>query len=181
MHIDIGHVRVATGDGREFTLIPSLAAMSHIGDPREIVRVFHELHHPMMRRARNAAILVIWSCCDEDAISDLTGDAFTQGTWPDSEMLIIAHHLMRHGIIGTAKPKASSRRDQGQYAERFDPSEYIDAAMIHLGLVRADAETLTMTQLQRMIESKHPKKPGADISREEYRAAMAKLKGAAHG
>lgn len=181
MHIDIGHVRVETGAGQEFILVPSLAAMSRIGSPIEVVRTFHDLHHPILRDARRAAIRVIWACCDDETISTVTGDAFTVGTWPDSEMLIIAQHLMRHGIIGTAKPKASSKRDQGQYADRFDPSEYIDAAMIHLGLVRADAEILTMTQLQRMIDSKHPKKPGVEIGREEYRAAMAKLKGASNG
>ena len=185
MHIDIGHVRVATGDGREFVLVPSLAAMSSIGDPHEIVRVFHELHHPMIRRARNAAILVIWSCCQNDGIADLTGDYESAGEWPVDEMLIIARHLMIHGVCGSAKPEKARKAtdERGEYSSKFDPSEYIDAAMIHLGLTRSDAEQLTMTQLQRMIKTKNPdaKPKGKDISREEYRATMAKLKGAANG
>jgi hypothetical protein len=183
MHIDIGHVRVSTSEGREFVLIPSLGAMSSIGNPAEIVRAFHELHHPIEARARNAAILVLWSCCADENIADLTGDYEQVGPWPIEEMLIIARHLMTHGICGSAKPgKSGKGAENGDYAEKFDPSEYVDSAIIHLGLVRADAEQLTMTQLQRMIAMKYPDpKKGGNISRDEYKAAMTKLSGAKNG
>jgi len=55
---------------------------------------------------------------------------------------------------------------------------------VHLGLSSADAEALSMTEFQTMLEMKFPdsKKAERELpSREEYQKVMAALKGRKHG
>ena len=94
---------------------------------------------------------------------------------PASEQVVIARHLMHHGIVGKAKPSKGG----GQYSDRFDAAEYIAAARVHLGLSSADAEALSMTEFQTMLAMKYPESQEKQIpSRDEYRKAMqaAKMK-----
>ena len=93
---------------------------------------------------------------------------------PPSERLVIARHLMQHGMIGRPRPGSVA---SGEYAEEFHAAEYVAAARAHLGMSAADAEALSMTELQLMLEMKFPdaaRQAGArDIpSAEEYDAAM---------
>jgi hypothetical protein len=71
---------------------------------------------------------------------------------PVAELVILARHLMKHGIVGTAKPSDGG----GEYSATFDPSEYVDAAVIHFGISQVEAWSLTMTQFCRMLDMKFP-------------------------
>jgi len=165
-----------TNDGDEYTFTPSFSRIAALGSPHEIVATFAALHGP---RAPQEAAYVLACLCDQEDFAPLIGcrdgDAWTPGVMPQAEQIIVAQHLMRHGIAGTARPESGG----GKYADRFDAHEYVAAARVHLGLSSADAEALSMTEFQLMCEMKFPdaqKAKEKDIpTREEYDAAMKRL------
>ena len=171
MLIECGFVRAVALDGVEFTFTPSLARIATLGNPHEIVGLYAALHGPQSERE---AGYILACLCDQDDPTPLIGwidsDGLRQpGTMPASEQVVIARHLMHHGIVGKAKPS----RGGGQYSDRFDAAEYIAAARVHLGLSSADAEALSMTEFQMMLAMKYPESQEKQIpSRDEYRKAM---------
>lgn len=171
MLIECGFVRAVAPDGTEYTFTPSLARIASLGDPHSIVKLYADLHGP---RAEIEAGYVLACLCDQDDPTPLIGwidsDGLrNHGTMPAAEQVILARHLMHHGIIGKAKPGKGG----GQYSDRFDAAEYIAAARVHLGLSSADAEGLSMTEFQMMLAMKYPESQEKQIpSRDEYRKAM---------
>lgn len=173
MLIECGFVRAVTEDGAEFTFTPSLGRIATLGNPQEIVAIFAALHGP---KAEETAAYVLACLCDQDDATPLIGwrdeTGWHDGSMPPAERVIIAQHLMQHGIVGKARPE---RAGSGEYSDRFEAAEYIAAARVHLGLSSADAEALSMTELQLMLEMKFPdaaKRPETDIpSLDEYQAA----------
>jgi len=163
------------GDGAEFTFRPALGRIAALGSPREIVELYAGLHGP---RAAQTATYILASLCDQDDPTPLVGwtdeNGRHPGEMPEVEQIIIAQHLMRHGIIGTARPG----NGDGKFSDSFNAAEYIAAARVHLGLSSADAEALSMTEFQQMFEMKFPDagKPKRDVpSREEYEAQIAAI------
>lgn len=178
---EIGHVRIVTGRGDECLLVPSLAHIAAIGSPQEIVRTYADLHDHRPGVARLAALMVVYACAGEADPSEIVGHYAEPGPMPLDELLVIARHLMRHGIVGKQRP---TKKTEGGYSDKFDASEYIDAAMIHFGMSEQDAGKLTMTQFQRMLAMKYPEKQADIPSRDEYRkrvAEMEKRKAAQNG
>lgn len=185
MLVECGFVRATTGDGREWTFSPSLARVAALGAPHEIVDLYARLHGA---DAAQAAADVLAGLCEQDDHADLIGWHEEEpgaspprlrwhgGLMPAAEQVIISRHLMRHGIVGKARPEQAG---SGRYSERFDAAEYIAAARVHLGLSSADAEALSMTEFQTMFEMKFPSKGGPgqrDVpTREEYDAQMAAI------
>lgn len=181
MLIECGLVRAVTSDGQEFTFRPSLGRIASLGSPHEIVALYGALHGP---HAAKEAAYVLACCCDQEDPTPLIGwlDESGQhpGAMPEAEQIVIARHLMRHGIVGKARPDGQA--SDGKFSDRFDAAEYVSAARVHLGLSSADAEALSMTEFQQMLEMKFP---GAhkkrDVpTREEYAAGMARLKSRPH-
>ena len=150
---------------------PSLARIATLGNPHEIVGLYAALHGP---HAEREAAYILACLCDQDDPTPLIGwidsDGLRHpGTMPAPEQVVIARHLMHHGIVGKAKPSKGG----GQYSDRFDAAEYIAAARVHLGLSSADAEALSMTEFQMMLAMKYPESQEKQIpSRDEYRKAM---------
>lgn len=176
MLVECGYVRAQTQDGTEYTFAPSLGRVAELGSPAEIVETFAGLHG---QDAESLSAFVMAVMCEQDDPSQLIGwrdeDGWHDGLMPPAERVIIARHLMQHGICGKAKPEAQRPDEQGQYSSKFEASEYIAAAMVHFGLTRADAEALSMTEFQCMLVMKFPDagKPKRDVpTREEYDAAM---------
>lgn len=177
-------MRATTDDGQEFTFRPSLGRIAALGSPHEIVAVYAGLHGP---DAAAQAAYVLACLCDQEDATALIGwvepgatekdpPRRVAGPMPEAEQIVIARHLMRHGIAGKARPGTG----EGKYSDRFDAAEYIAAARVHLGLSSADAEALSMTEFQTMFEMKFPELAAADKkrdvpTREEYDAAMAAL------
>lgn len=179
MLVECGFVRAQTEDGTEFTFTPSFARIAALGSPSGIVRVYADLHGP---QASHTAGYVLAVLCDQDDPTPLIGwyDAhgWHPGAMPASEQVILARHLMQHGIVGKAKPSKGG----GQYAQEFHAAEYIAAARVHLGLSSADAEALSMTEFQTAFEMKFPEAKAKELpSREEYRELMAKIEGKKRG
>ena len=180
MLIECGFVRAVAPDGAEYTFTPSLARIASLGDPHSIVKLYADLHG---QQAEREAGYVLACLCDQDDPTPLIGwidsDGLRNpGTMPAAEQVILARHLMHHGIIGKAKPSKGG----GQYAQEFHASEYIAAARVHLGLSSADAEALSMTEFQTAFEMKFPEAKAKELpSREEYREMMAKIEGKKRG
>lgn len=181
MLVECGYVRAVDGEGREWSFLPSFARIAALGSPEEIVSLYVELHGPVAGRA---ARYVLACLCEQEDPTPLLGDVaptdgaglqYLPGGMPESEQVIIARHLMQHGICGLAKPEEGGG---GQFSERFDAAEYIAAARVHLGLSSADAEALSMTEFQAMLAMKFPdeKSRRRDVpDRATYDAAMARL------
>jgi hypothetical protein len=190
--VECGFVRVTTGEGQEWTFRPSLGRVASLGSPEEIVTLYGALHGP---RAAQAARYVLACLCDQDDPSPLIGcdvidladpgapPRADPGVMPAAEQIVLALHLMHHGMVGKARPGAPTPAAAGQYSSRFDAAEYVSAARVHLGLSSADAEALSMTEFQQMLEMKFPelaKVKAKDVpTRDEYEAAMRRLKGTA--
>lgn len=186
MLVENGFVRVVSADGDEFTFTPSFAHIAALGSPSEVVDLYVSLHGP---RAGASATYILTVLCDQEDPTPAVGwhsateEFFTQGFLDDAAKVLLAKHLMHHGLIGKARPSdGGSARGSGSYATEFKASEYVSAARVHLGLSSQDAEALSMTEFQTMFEMKFPQQAnGGDTtfmpSREEYRAAMARLKG----
>jgi hypothetical protein len=172
MLVECGFVRACTHDGTEFTFTPSCGRITRLGDPQLIVSTYAGLFGP---RAAQEAAFVLACLCEHDDPSPLIGWADEHGehpgAMPAAEQIILARHLMQHGIAGKARPD----KGDGKFSDRFDAAEYISAARVHLGLSSADAEALSMTEFQTMFEMKFPgqgEKKRDVPSREEYDAAM---------
>ena len=186
MLVECGFVRAVLGDGREFTFSPSFRRIADIGDPREIVATYAALHDPA--KAAPAARLVLACLCEQDDPTALIGGDLIDAArpeapavpipaaMPEAEQIIVAQHLMQHGIVGKARPEAAG---SGKFSDRFEAAEYVAAARAHLGMSREDAEGLSMTEFQAMLRMKFPDagKPERDVpSREQYEAAMRRVK-----
>lgn len=172
MLVESGFVRAVMPDGAEFTFAPSFGRIAGLGDPQAIVALYAGLFGP---HAERDAPFVLACLCEQDDPTPLIGwtdDTGTHaGAMPAAEQILIARHLMQHGIAGKARPDSGD----GKFSDRFECAEYISAARVHLGLSSADAEALSMTEFQSMFAMKFPAQAdkGRDVpSREEYAAAL---------
>lgn len=188
MLVECGFVRAAAATGAVVSFTPSLGRIAQLGTPHEIVALFAALHGP---DAAQDAAYVLAGLCDQEDGSALIGWHDEAGAWHDGEMtpaerVIIARHLMQHGICGVAKPSGGD--GAGRFSDRFDAAEYVAAARVHFGLSSADAESLSMTEFQTMLAMKYPDSAAGkgarrrDVpSRQQYEAAMARLEKRNHG
>lgn len=130
------------------------------------------------RKALIAASNVLSACCEKD-ITALTGElrpakssgrAFKlrRGAMDEFDMVVIAQSLITHGIIGKAKVRKLQRHEGGEATSEFNAFEYISAARNHFGMIREDAERLTMTEFTLLIAAKYPEQKG--FTKEEYDA-----------
>ena len=181
---ECGLVRVTAGDGTEACFRPSLGRIAALASPPGLVELFARLHGPS---AEAAAADVLAGLCDPEHLEALpaligepagtdAGVRWEGGAIPPPERVILARHLLQHGMVGKARPGAAGKAEQGHYAKAFDAAEYIAAARVHLGLSSADAEALSMTEFQQMFEMKFPDQRGGGRrnvpTREEYDAGM---------
>ena len=128
------------------------------------------------KRALMAAFSVMEACSESD-LSSLIGEfrpakakgkAFKRrvGLMGDFDILLIAQSLITHGIIGKAKVRQLQRYENSAGTSEFSAFEYISAARNHFGISREEAERLTMTEFQHMLNAKYPDQKG--FTREEY-------------
>jgi hypothetical protein len=180
MLVECGLTRAELPDGAAYTFRPALGRIADLGSPREIVELYAQLHGP---RAGEAAAWVLAVLCDSEDVTPLTGwrDEAGQhpGAMPEAEAVLIAQHLMQHGICGRARPGGG----EGGYAQEFHVAEHVAAAVAHLGVSRDEALAMSMTELQLLFEAKFPEaaKKRDVPSEDEYRAFMAKMKELGHG
>jgi hypothetical protein len=197
--VECGLLRVEVSGGTEATTYratcrPSFGRIAALGSPEQIVAMYVALHGP---QAEAAAADVLAGLCDPEdleALPALIGELepapvpaagstwapyaaarLTGGAMPGEERVILARHLMQHGIVGKAKPNAKDHAERGKFSARFDASEYIAAARVHLGMSADDAQALSMTEFQQLMEAKFPERGAGALdvpTREEYEAGM---------
>lgn len=142
--------------------------------PRWVIE--HARRPDFTKPALYAAMDVLTACCNRDA-SPLVGVLvpsktkkrtflYRPGKMPATDMIIFAHSLMTHGIIGKAKVRRLQRHEGGQTTSEFNAFEYISAARNHFGMSRDEAEQLTMTEFTMLLAAKYPDQKG--FTRDEY-------------
>ncbi|KLW57553.1 hypothetical protein SK56_02174 [Enterobacter sp. MGH128] len=85
---------------------------------------------------------------------------------PKNDIIVLAQHLMQHGIVGKAKVRQLQRHETGERTTEFKAFDYISAARSHFGMSRDEASKLTMTEFQMLLAAKYPEQKG--FTREEY-------------
>lgn len=159
---EAGEVGLSCGPLPQIVLRPTLHAMSRIGEPKEIVEIAARIF------GGNANVMdvlqVIWACCDDD-VSDYTGyvsfdeesekPVYVGGAMPLDDVVVIAAHLLEHGVIGKTKPKSKNTGNYRANSE-FVASEYAALAIAHLGMSEREAWATSMTTLVNALHSKFP-------------------------
>lgn len=179
---EIGEVGVHI-DGATHVLRPSLYAMTQIGDPDEIVRVFASV----MQAGPDFvdALAVVYACADTD-VSDIFGSLDTEGTKieyrpgvaPAEHVVFIARCLLKHGVTGALPPLPQKDGEEPEYTATFDAREHVAVAMAHLGLSEREAWQMTMTSFVGAMRAKFPPEPTPGSrapSDEQLDADMARL------
>lgn len=138
---------------------------------------FAALLSPSMNRISekilSQAMQVLQACCEDD-LYPMIGEwkgwkhcvVYRQGLMPKSDIIVMAQHLMQHGIIGKAKVRRLQRHESNESTTEFRPFDYISAARSHFEMNRAEASQLTMTEFQMLLAAKYPDQKG--FTREEY-------------
>lgn len=199
----VEHVDTATGEVTEWIFRPSFKNLSRIGSPSEIVSIFGDLYGAsydgMLRECPSAfmprllelahksvlqaALHILYSCYEGEDDGELvkliggfspnyhgTKILYQVGKMPTENIIALARSLLKHGMIGTKESDGG-----GDYVPQWNPAEFIDLARTALKLPIAEAEQLTMTRFQRLIDQAYPdaKKPDRDImNKETYMALM---------
>lgn len=157
---EIGEVGVHI-DGETHVLRPSLYAMTQIGDPEEIVRVFAAVMQAEPEFIDSLA--VIYACADSD-VSGVFGSLATEGekieyqpgAAPVEHVVHIARCLLKHGVTGALPPLPPKAGEEPEYTPTFDAREHVAVAMAHLGLSEREAWQMTMTSFIGAMRAKFP-------------------------
>lgn len=140
---------------------------------------FSALLSPSMNRIAekilSQAMQVLQACCEDD-LYPMIGEwkgwkhcvVYRPGLMPKSDIIVMAQHLMQHGIIGKAKVRRLQRHESNETTAEFRPFDYISAARSHFSMSREEACRLTMTEFQIMLSQKYPEQKG--FTKEEYEA-----------
>lgn len=123
----------------------------------------------------STSMLVLQSCCEKD-LTSMMGEwkgwrhcvVYRPGQMPKNDIIVLAQHLMQHGVVGKAKVRQLQRHENGERTTEFKAFDYISAARSHFGMNRAEASQLTMTEFQMLLAAKYPDQKG--FTREEYDA-----------
>lgn len=221
---------VITMNGVDYLFRPSLKNMAKLGDPKEIIEIFGQLHgagvesalkdidgfrsdtdnlqqraqelmehhgthlvaigelmqfqtgadiygryyKTLLKQILPTAINILWCCYEgEEDLTPIVGGyksvrgklLYSIGKANTKEIIILARHMMKHGVVGDGEKK-----EDGEYSDEFNPAEFVEVAVDLLKMPFAEAEQLTMTRLIRMLDRRSGKKKEKEISREEYAA-----------
>lgn len=178
---DIGQFVVCI-DNEEFFFIPSFLNMTKIGTPTEIVEIFSIVFGVTDNISEQLAIdtvnKVLTACCESDC-SVITGylngdnDKITQieGLLPIEDRIILAQHLLKHGLIGEIEKK---KKNEGtDYSHEFHAKKFVYMAVAHLNMSEDKAWNMSMTAFQEAMNAKFPTNDKDIVSQDDYDSAMA--------
>lgn len=160
-------------DGYHFVLNPSLNAMTRIDNPVKAYVALHDADD--IESAINVAYDVLLACSNDAAIETYFRDAqkvikkprwsakrYTVGVYEDQAhiapdtAIILARHLLYHGLIGDVK-RTELDKKAGAYNETFDALAIAASAQAGLGVSSSEAWSMTMTSIARAMLLKYPK------------------------
>lgn len=200
MHVltHIGEAAVTVGE-REFVFRPTLAAISRIGSPAEIVEAYaclmsqpeltqHTWRNRQVvtahwRQQLHWALVTLICCCDDPDVDWLIGSAhpphkYRAGKMPVEAVMILARQMLRHGVVGEVKRDQPTARE-GEYSPEFNASTFAALAQAHLGVTSEQAWSMTMTGLLQTLHAKYPppkEKGGPPVTVDRNDRAMAHLR-----
>lgn len=159
-------------------------ATIHGNDVAQLIEVcagtlgrFPEWLSPSFNRAAEKLFFASWqvlqACCEED-LTPMIGEwkawsicvVYRPGQMPKNDIIVLAQHLMQHGVVGKAKVRQLQRHETGETTTEFKAMEYIVAAQTHFRMSEEEAARLTMTKFQMLLAAKYPDQKG--FTREEY-------------
>lgn len=131
----------------------------------------------MAEKVLSVSMQVLQACCEDD-LTTMIGEwkgwskyiVYRPGRLSRNDIIVIAQHLMTHGIIGKAKVRKLQRHESNETTSSFNAIEYINAARTHFEMTRDDAAHLTMTEFALLLNAKYPNQKG--LTREEYDEVM---------
>lgn len=159
----------ATIHGQEFSMLTDLYSRAPA--------MAKEWLLPSLNRATekllSTCMHVLQACCEDD-LKPVIGEwkgwnkyvVYRPGEMPKSDIIILAQHLMQHGIIGKAKIRKLQRHESAETTNEFRSVDYIVAAQTHFAINEQEASRLTMTKFQMLLAAKYPDQKG--FTREEY-------------
>ena len=172
----------------DYVFIPSFENLSKLGEPADIIKAYTVLlsnkPYEIMKRFKTPNNYVISSlfdeqslqqqtakrvlkCCCNDDITDLIGEGKKKkGLMPEQNIFLLAKALLDYGVAGFAKVRVSQRNENKSYSSEFKITDYINNAIVHLGLSLEAAKKLTMTEYILLMSNKFPDNQG--MTREEY-------------
>lgn len=126
-------------------------------------------------RLLSLSMHIMQACCDDD-LTPMIGEwkgwsryvVYRPGQMPRNDIIVLAQHLMQHGVVGKASVRRLQRHESGETTNEFKAFDYISAARSHFGMNLDEAAALTMTEFQLMLAQKYPDQKG--FTREEYDA-----------
>lgn len=176
---DIGQFIIHSKD-IDYSFIPSFFNMTKIGNPEEIVEIFStifgEINNSNFKQVMQYADEILEACCETDC-SVITG--YIKGEdklinieplIPVEDKLVLAQHLLKHGLIGVIPPKKTS--DDTDYSNEFHAKKFVYLAVAHLGMRESDAWNMSMTAFQEAMEAKFPSPKNDIVSQDDYDSAM---------
>lgn len=178
---DIGQFAVYI-DSEEFIFIPSFLNMTKIGTPDQIVEIFSIVFGVADNFSKQLAIdainKVLTACCESDC-SVITGylrgdnDKLTpiEGLLPIEDRIILAQHLLKHGLIGEIEKK--KKNEDTDYSQEFHAKKFVYMAVAHLNMSEDKAWNMSMTAFQEAMNAKFPTNDKDIVSQDDYDSAMA--------
>lgn len=152
--------------GEPYTFTPSFRHIASVGEPEQIVDYYNYL------TSDNADIVALCSMA-YDVMSACADRKFPKGllwetanSWDGSRVVMVkgkvdlsaqilmAVDLLYMGIIGK-QFKLKERGDRRALLE-FDPSSFVSAAVVHLGMQPEQAWSLTITEFNTFLKDKYP-------------------------
>lgn len=200
---DIGEIVVSvkkrgalSGKKNDYLFIPSFENLSKLGEPAEIINAYTVLlsnseYEAMNRFSEPYSYLIkyinekqllklqtakqVLRCCCNDDITDLIGGTNKKrGLMPEQNIFLLAKTLLDYGVAGRAKVRISQRNESKSYTSEFKVNDYINNAIVHLGLSLDEAKKLTMTEYILLMSKKYPDNDG--LTSQEYDDAVAQYK-----
>lgn len=152
--------------GVSYTFTPSFRNIASVGEPEQIVDYYNYL------TSDNADIVALCSmaydvmsaCADQklpngllwETANSWDGDrvVMVKGKVDLSAQILMAVDLLYMGMVG----KQFKLKEQGEKRAliEFDPSSFVSAAVVHLGMQPEQAWSLTITEFNTFLKDKYP-------------------------
>lgn len=171
----LGEVGIHTSKGRTFILRPSLYAISQLGESREIVETFKKV----MEGDLFCSLEVLEACGSQEFLEvseeifgyftfEKEGWNFIEGIEPPEVAILLAQHLLIHGVAGNVKPPSYELpKEDDNYTSEFKPEEIASLAMAHLGYNERESWNMTLTAILLALKAKYPNYKPATEKMEE--------------
>lgn len=152
--------------GESYTFTPSFQHIASVGEPEQIVDYYNYLTSDNADTVAlcSMAYDVMSACADQKLPKGLLWE--TANSWDGervvmvkgkvdlSAQILMAVDLLYMGIIGK-QFKLKERGDKRALIE-FDPSSFVSAAVVHLGMQPEQAWSLTITEFNTFLKDKYP-------------------------